>query len=304
MGRLDSAIDFINKKIDSVRKDINDGLKFCGIIDEAPPAPIQQTPKHNSAKEKTEKPEITKAEPEKAPQKDAATKKPACLYGECCEYNIYLYHTCDKSVTCPNGLKKQYYGRLKTPGDDRVFGFIKQFAKLGPKDSYEKEAILRDRYVSTFFPNLKPLRVFIMGILEINETYDPEISPFIKFLFELNEKNVSYPNLAANVETLYKIYSEQKYKERGYVIEKLFDTPSPLLRDPTLFARDNEEFRYSYGALEMFSDKAALTEYFKGPPQVNIDMLFDENGKLKPAGIGGPEIGETEDGIWNLLQQF
>lgn len=30
MGRLDSAIDFINKKIDGVRKDINDGLKFCG----------------------------------------------------------------------------------------------------------------------------------------------------------------------------------------------------------------------------------------------------------------------------------
>lgn len=52
-----------------------------------------------------------------------------------------------------------------------------------------------------------------MGILKINETYDPEISPFIKFLFELNEKNVSYPNLAANVETLYKICSEQKYKE-------------------------------------------------------------------------------------------
>ena len=294
MGRLDSAIDFINKKIDSVRKDINDGLKFCGIIDEAPPAPIQETPKHNSAEGKNEKPEITKAVPE----------KPACQYGECCEYDIYLYHTCDKSVTCPKGLKKQYYSRLRTPKDDRIFGFIKQFAKLGPKDPYEKKAILRDRYVSTFFPNLKPLRVFIMGILEINETYDPEISPFIKFLFELNEKNVSYPNLAGNVETLYKIYSEQKYKERGYVIEKLFDTPSPLLRDPTLFARDNEDFRCSYGALEMFSDKAALTEYFKGPPQVNIDMLFDENGKLKPAGIGGPEIGEPEDGIWNLLQQF
>ena len=128
MGKLDSAIDFINKKIDGVRKDINDGLKFCGIIDEAPPAPIQQTPKHNSAEGKNEKPEITKAVPE----------KPACQYGECCEYNIYLYHTCDKSVTCPKGLKKQYYGRLKTPGDDRVFGFIKQFAKLGPKDSYEK----------------------------------------------------------------------------------------------------------------------------------------------------------------------
>lgn len=304
MGRLDSAIDFINKKIDSVRKDINGGLKFCGIIDETPPAPIQQTPKLNSAEGKNEKPEITKAVPEEAPPKTAAPKKPACPYGECCEYYIYLYHTSDKSVTCPKGLKKQYYGRLKTPSDDRIFSFIKQFAKLGPKDSYEKEAILRDRYVSTFFPNLKPLRSFIMRILEINEKYDPEISPFIKFLFELNEKNVSYPNLAANVETLYKIYSEQKYKERGYVIEKLFDTPSPLLRDPTLFARDNEDFRYSYGALEMFSDKAALTEYFKGPPQVNIDMLFDENGKLKPAGIGGPEIGEPEDGIWNLLQQF
>lgn len=54
MGRLDSAIDFINKKIDSVRKDINDGLKFCGIIDETPPAPIQQTPKLNSASQKSE----------------------------------------------------------------------------------------------------------------------------------------------------------------------------------------------------------------------------------------------------------
>ena len=34
------------------------------------------------------------------------------------------------------------------------------------------------------------------------------------------------------------------------------------------------------------------------------ELRFDENGKLKPAGIGGPEIGEPEDGIWNLLQQF
>lgn len=82
-----------------------------------------------------------------------------------------------------------------------------------------------------------------------------------------------------NGETLYKIYREEKYKERGCVIEKLFGTPSPLLLDPSLFARDNEDFRYSYGALEMFSDKAALTEYFKGPPQVNINMLFDENRK-------------------------
>ena len=56
MGRLDSAIDFINKKIDSVRKDIKDGLKLCRIIDETTPEPIQQTPKLNSAEEKNEKP--------------------------------------------------------------------------------------------------------------------------------------------------------------------------------------------------------------------------------------------------------
>ena len=103
MGRLDSAIDFINKKIDSVRKDINDGLKFCGIIDETPPAPIQQTPKLNSAEEKNEKPEITKAVPEKAPPNTAAPKKPACPYGECCEYYIYLYPTCEKYENCPQG---------------------------------------------------------------------------------------------------------------------------------------------------------------------------------------------------------
>lgn len=294
MGSFDFAKKFINQTVSGLKKDVKDGLKFCGLIDEEPQKFQEQSMQDMPTDEKPIV-EISKEE------------KPRCSYGECCEYDGDFYYTCEKSVSCPRGLKKQNYDRLQALENKQILDFIIRYSnnKIVGYDEYDHRIYFIGQYADIFFPNLKELKPFIEEYLYWPISgFNPDLSPFTQFLFELNDKKLSYPNLASNLEHLYGIYKEQRYGEREKVIESLLKTPSVLLRDPSLFARDLDDFKYSYAALELFSDKEGLSEYLKDPTKVNVDMLFNEDGTLKPAGIGGPEIGETEDGIWSLVDKI
>lgn len=294
MDGFDFAKKLINQTINDVKKEVKDGLKFCGLIDEEPQKfqeqPIQDIPAE-------EKPII------EVPKEN----KPDCPYGRCCEYDDGFYYTCEKSVSCPRGLKKQHYDCLQTLENKEILDFIIRYSsnKIIGYNEYNLEMYYLNEYADTFFPNLKFLKSFIVECLRWStSSLNPNLSPFTQFLFELNDKKLSYPNLASNLKHLYGIYKEQRYGEREKVIVSLLKTPSVLLRDPTLFARDFEDFKYSYGTIELFSDKKGLSEYLKDHTKVNVDMLFNDDGTLKPAGIGGPEIGETADGIWSLVDKI
>lgn len=301
MGKFSLGIDFLDKAIDDIKENVKKGLDFCGLVTEVPQnnskftPPVKAAPPSDSEEKKT----AAKA-PEKEPE-------PACPLGNCCDYDNTLYCTCKKTDTCPKGLKKHYsfksYGEGVRQTDDlQLFDFLKRYSNVRynypivDKKVYE----VISEYLKTFFPNLENVYFVIKdniysGFLKIDFYNDK----FMAFLREMNEKYTPPKKIYENLDFLYEEYNSRHITDEEFL--KVLESPSVLLRDPSLFERDTEDFQYSVRILTAFSSKKKLSEYYYDVTDLNTDMFFDENGKLKPAGIGGPEIGESEDGIWNII---
>ena len=244
------------------------------------------------------------------PQEPPQPAIPECPHGECGIYYYHLYHSCEKSTPCPKMLKREYYNDMHTVSDNRIFDFIMRYVRAEESQHFtEKEHIL-DEYVSTLLPNLSEISECLTEGVLISEGMDPDESLFLTFLFEMNNKCVATENFSPNINQLYDYYQKTRIaigaedKDRKERVDRLLVYPSVLLRDPSLFERDTEDFKYSYARIDAFCSPDFLAKFFKDVSLVTVDLLFDKNGNLKPAGIGGAEIGETGDTIWNTLESL
>lgn len=228
-----------------------------------------------------------------------------CCCGDCCVYQSALYYTCEKSAACPRELKKQYFdGSMRSISNLEMFDFVKRYSYFeNNMHDYDKAKVILFQYVDRYFPNLKKYREEIVIRYIAWEGMDPQMSPFISFLFEANEKCSDYENLGNNLNALYEIYRDSKYTPKQAVVAGLLKRPSILLKDPALFARNRKDFDYSYKVIQLLSDRNELPEYFYNTENIGVDLVFKEDGTLRPAGIGGPDIGESEDGIWNVIDK-
>ena len=301
MGKFSFGIDFLDKAIYDIKENVKKGLDFCGLVTEVPQNNSNFAPPVKAASPSDSEEIKTAAKtPEKEPE-------PACPLGDCCDYDNTLYCTCKKTDTCPKGLKKQYrfksYGEGVRQTDDlQLFDFLKRYSNVRynypivDKKVYE----VISEYLKIFFPNLENVYFVIKdniysGFLKIDFYNDK----FMAFLREMNEKYTPPKKIYENLDFLYEEYNSRHITDEEFL--KVLESPSVLLRDPSLFERDAEDFQYSLRILTAFSSKKKLSEYYYDVTDLSTDMFFDENGKLKPAGIGGPEIGESEDGIWAII---
>lgn len=283
--------DLLNK----AAKEAKDFLKDCGVLESGD---TYVPPTENNAQ--------TPPEP-KEPQRPII---PECNNGECGVYEYRLYHSCEKSAQCPKMLKKKYYNAMRTVSDKKIFDFIIRYAKDEKTYDYKDKERIPGEYSDAVFPNLSEIKRFIVNVVLPFESMDPNESLFIKFLLEMNDKCVAKESYGPNLNRLYEAYRQTRVpisaedKAKTERVDRLLTYPSVLLRDPTLFERDAEDFKYSYDCIDAFCSPDFLTEKFKDISLVTVDMLFDKNGRLKPAGIGGAEIGETGDTIWNTVEKL
>ena len=305
MGKISFGIDFLDKAIDDIKENVKKGLDFCGLVTEVPQNNSQFTPPVKAAPPSDSEEKKTAA---KAPEKEP---EPACPLGDCCDYDNTLYCTCKKTDTCPKGLKKHYsfksYGEGVRQTDDlQLFNFLNRYSDMNNNNSIGIEKKVNEthkiitEYFEAFFPNLENMYPVIRPNIYYGfQSMDFYSNEFMAFLREMNDKYTPSQKAYENLEFLYEEYRSQSISDKEFL--KVLKSPSVLLRDPSLFERDAEDFRYSVRILTAFSSKKKLSEYYYDVTDLNTDMFFDENGKLKPAGIGGPEIGESEDGIWNII---
>ena len=81
--------------------------------------------------------------------------------------------------------------------------------------------------------------------------------------------------------------------------------------NPSLYQRPKEDFEYTVKVLEIISEQS----YFEAicedtgkeipyEPEKFMAMMLDENGNIKPAGLGGPEKGQWGDTVWNAFSSI
>ena len=60
--------------------------------------------------------------------------------------------------------------------------------------------------------------------------------------------------------------------------------PSRYLVDPSLYYRNIDDFVYTVNIFETVLDPSKLSSYFHDIKDISIEQLYDDSGKIKPAG--------------------
>lgn len=77
--------------------------------------------------------------------------------------------------------------------------------------------------------------------------------------------------------------------------------------DPSLYRRTQEEFEYAVMVLETISEPEyaeVMLPDIPYEPERFMAMMLDENGNIKPSGLGGPKKGKWGDTIWNTVEEM
>ena len=62
------------------------------------------------------------------------------------------------------------------------------------------------------------------------------------------------------------------------------NNPSTYLIEPSLYFRNIDEFLYTINIFETVLDPNRLRSYFHEIKDISVDQLYDNSGKIKPAG--------------------
>lgn len=98
-----------------------------------------------------------------------------------------------------------------------------------------------------------------------------------------------------------------KYKSKfKYLYESfrkgLVDLTDEILLNPSLYARSDEDFRYTLSAFRMFSEGGNYTKYLKDSSVVDLSQFMDGD-RIKPAGLQKDRsLGDKT--IWNVIENW
>ncbi len=170
---------------------------------------------------------------------------------------------------------------------------------------------ITDAYIDKYFPAFnncpKVKNTLVNNTLNLNIP-DFENNMVAKFAKALNDKAMSDPEFIIDDEVmsnnlhffLYSIDFVETMVEGYYPIN---DNAYFMLNDVTVFNRSEADFAYTLQALYVAA-KYAFEYDGEGEPEINIFAFVDENGRYKPAGIGGALVGEAGDTIWNAAKYY
>ena len=96
------------------------------------------------------------------------------------------------------------------------------------------------------------------------------------------------------------------YTVKGGELHIDFHIENDFYYNPSLYQRTQEEFEYAVIVLESITDPSyfkIMCPKYPYDPENYMPKFLDENGNIKPAGLGGPEKGEWGDTIWNTIEE-
>lgn len=215
----------------------------------------------------------------------AKALEPTCEKGDCLWNNSYFYFTCPAECECERKkfTKKNWGGKIK---DERLWKYMKRLEKL--EEPASKKEIYED-FMAEFLPQYGN---GMWGIAKVVFEYgfESERNPLIDILFAITEM----PQIENIVSKLQFLRSECMRKTLSHNIFK----------NQSLYNRSMEDFEYTVKIFNTVLDEEKLSSYFVDTSVASVEQLFDENGNVKPAGLGGPQAGFYGDTIYNTVESW
>ncbi|MBR5570685.1 MAG: hypothetical protein IKW10_07330 [Oscillospiraceae bacterium] len=78
----------------------------------------------------------------------------------------------------------------------------------------------------------------------------------------------------------------------------------PYFKNPSLYDRSREDLEYTAKILDIVSDEEKRNAAFPVSADVSLEKLFNADGTIKDAGIGGPRKGFYGDVIYNIVSAW
>ena len=78
----------------------------------------------------------------------------------------------------------------------------------------------------------------------------------------------------------------------------------PYFKNPSLYDRSREDLEYIAKILDIVSDEEKRNAAFPATADVSLEKLFNTDGTIKEAGIGGPRKGFYGDVIYNIVNTW
>ncbi len=220
--------------------------------------------------------------------------QPTCEKGDCLWYSSSFYFTCPFECPCERKkyTKKDWGSQTIRP---EFWPYLKRLEKREGYSPNTNE--IENDFMKEFLPqygveNSKLAFIFIKsGLVDDN--------PFLPIFFALKDAPKVEGDIISNLEWLDIEYGfEARIGKLGPVFE------NKIWTNLSLYDRSLEDFQYTVKVIMTVLNEDALMGYFKDISNISIEQLYDANGRVKPAGCGGPKAGFYGETIWNTVESW
>jgi len=252
-------------------------------------AQIEKAEKEKLAAQKREEKQIKKA------QEIAKILTPTCDKGDCLWNSGKFYYTCGGDMDCPR-IKttiKSWGGEVYHKELWPYMKRLENIQKLRKEDSSskEKEKDFLKELITEFMPNFWPHHN-IFGEYILKKGFQ---NNFFELLWDI--RNITAEDMGKKIR--YFLWPCD-VDVPTLIKDDVLNLNYSFYRDPSLYDRSFEDFKYTIKTFEEVYKKDLPSETI----ELIIEQLFDADGNIKPAGIGGPEAGFYDDTIWNTIASF
>lgn len=223
--------------------------------------------------------------------------KPSCEKGDCVWNNHKFFFTCG-DVECPRkNIMSSDFGKPVTHPE--LWPFMKRYAEIEKisKDEqfdYNKKSKIVSHYTNDVINALLP------GVKGYNDNFYETICLIIKF--NGVSPCANFFNLLYDIKDLDLSTIEDKII---FLEEECVDYSQEFYRNPSLYDRPMEDFKFTVRLLDFASHEYKLSERLYDTSVVDFNQLFDTNGNIKPVGKGGAENGFYGfDYLWNVIRSW
>ncbi len=227
---------------------------------------------------------------------------PTCEHGNCAKCAGRFYYDCDINVKCDKKL--QNMRQIDQPLFDDMMPILKLYS-LGEAElnsNYKFEAI--HRFLEKYMPNFLPAERAMRGSIVYNGISRKNY--FLMFCMSLGDIELG-EDADKKVEFLAE-FLKTKIDANGIRESCKLQTPQSKdeamgdwYKNQSLYDRNFKDFEYTVKVFENSTDGTNLLD-FGSFSMFSINDLYDDVGNIKSAGIGGPQVGETGDTIWNAIE--
>ena len=225
--------------------------------------------------------------------------------GDCVWQGDKFFCTCGDNVDCPRKqyIKKSQTGILRSP---EHIVYVKALS------SFEKQQSIIDECKFNYYSKASVLIDFKELLLEFFETFCPgqagnflvtKQAPDFLFNYGIGDDNPV-------MHIAYEINEKSGGEESVYLgsLIKLFEDGIDLQQDffsnLSLYDRDSGSFEYTVKVLDVLNDPIKTSNCFSDLDKVDINKLYNPDGTIKDAGIGGPKNGYYGDVIYNIIASW